>query len=98
MSATYTKLRDGSWGIRSTETIRVGQTVLVAKRDGSTKSETVGAIVWTGNGVTLASIGARSQTSSRGYQRRSGAGETANVYGYSSYCTGRMSCRCFDCE
>ncbi len=29
--------------------------------------------------------------------RRSGAGQAARVPGYSSYCTDRPSCRCYDC-
>jgi hypothetical protein len=53
---TYTKLRDGSWGIRSTEQVAPGATVLVERRDGVKKYETVSAVVWSGNGVWLSSI------------------------------------------
>lgn len=56
MATTYTKLRDGSWGIRSTDKVRTGDAVTVRKQSGETKTETVDKILWTGDGVTLASI------------------------------------------
>lgn len=39
---TYAKLQDGSWGIRSKTQLTPGMSVVVTKRDGSTKNETVG--------------------------------------------------------
>jgi hypothetical protein len=57
MKVTYAKLNDGSWGIRADGALAVGQTVTVTKRDGTTKSETVGRVIWKGDGVTLAAIG-----------------------------------------
>ncbi len=54
MAITYTKLKSGSWGIRSTEALREGASITVTKKDGSTKLETVGKIVWSGGGVWLA--------------------------------------------
>ena len=56
--ATYTKLRSGEWGIRSTAKIESGQMVTVTKRDGDTKTERVARVVWSGGGVWLATIGA----------------------------------------
>jgi hypothetical protein len=56
MPTTYTKLRTGAWGVRSTDRISVGQTVTVIKRDGSRKQETIHTIVWTGQGITLAAL------------------------------------------
>ena len=56
MPTTYTKLRTGAWGVRSTAPLTVGQTVTVEKRDGSRKSETIATIVWRGDGVTLAAL------------------------------------------
>lgn len=53
---TYTKLRDGSWGVRSTEALQVGQVVQVNKASGEVKQETIRGLVWTGNGVWLCSI------------------------------------------
>jgi hypothetical protein len=75
MATTYTKLRSGDWGIRSTETLAAGMTVQVTKKSGESKTETVDHVIWTGNGVTLASI-ARSAApaSPRGSYRRRGDG------------------------
>jgi hypothetical protein len=61
MQTTYTKLRDGSWGIRvqgakPTE----GSSVTVSKRDGTQKTETVKKVIWTDGTITLCSIGAAS--------------------------------------
>lgn len=52
---TCTKLRDGSWGLRGAN-LTPGATVTVAKKSGETKTETVGRVLWTGNGVSLATI------------------------------------------
>jgi hypothetical protein len=56
MTNTYTKLRDGSWGVRSTEEVRPGQVVTVIKKSGDTKVETIKTIIWSGNGVWICSI------------------------------------------
>jgi hypothetical protein len=55
---TYTKLRDGTWGIRGEDIKRgtEGCTVVVTKRDGSEKPETIGKVLWRGNGVGIATI------------------------------------------
>lgn len=67
-AATYTKLRDGSWGLRGSG-LASGRIVSVTKRDGTVKTETVGRVLWTGSdGTCLATI----QQSSAG-QRTSGA-------------------------
>ena len=57
-TATYTKLKSGAWGLRIVGNIRVqsGDRVTVSKKDGSRKEETVGAILWSGDGVMLCSI------------------------------------------
>ena len=56
MATTYTNLRSGNWGVRCTDRVAVGDEVRVTKRDGSVKSETIAAIVWRGDGVTLAAL------------------------------------------
>jgi len=59
--ATYTKLRDGSWGIKTTAaTVRPGAQFVVRKQSGETKTETVGKVVWSGDGVTICSIASSS--------------------------------------
>lgn len=56
-NATYTKLRDGSWGIRvEGEKPVVGQVIIVRKKSGETRNETVKAVLWSGDGVNLCSI------------------------------------------
>jgi len=57
-AATYTKLKSGAWGLRIVGNIRVqsGDRVTVSKKDGSRKEETVGAVLWSGDGVMLCSI------------------------------------------
>ena len=46
--ASYTKLRDGSWGVRAGGAVRAGESLTVTKRDGTTKIETVGRVLWSG--------------------------------------------------
>jgi hypothetical protein len=53
---TYARLKDETWGIRSTKPISKGDRVTVQKKDGTFKTETVGQIVWKGNGIHLATI------------------------------------------
>lgn len=49
---TYTKLRDGSWGLRGSATdLQPGMPVRVEKRDGSIREEIIGAVLWTGEDV-----------------------------------------------
>lgn len=63
---TYTKLRDGSWGLRGHRLV-AGQVVEVVKRDGTTKREVVGYVLWTGpDGTSIARIGGQqAKTKSR---------------------------------
>ena len=51
--ATYTKLKDGSWGLRvvrhsSEEAPGQGEVVAVSKKDGSKKDEAIGRVLWSG--------------------------------------------------
>ena len=57
--ATYTKLKSGEWGIRSTSPVEPGSRVTVATKTGGSKTETVKKIIWSGNGVWLAAIAQR---------------------------------------
>ena len=59
-TVTYAKLRNGDWGLRSTSTLKEGQTVTVTTKAGQSRTETVGKIVWSGNGVWLAAKGSDS--------------------------------------
>jgi hypothetical protein len=55
--ATWTKLKSGEWGIRVEGKATAGQSVTVRKRDGSTSTVSVGKVIWTGNGVSLCTVG-----------------------------------------
>lgn len=64
-TATFTKLRDGDWGLRivGPHAVEPGQTVTVTKKSGETSTERVGEVIWSdGKGVTLAKIAARVTT------------------------------------
>lgn len=50
MSAKYTKMQDGSWGIRvSGNKPYEGQMVTVTTAGGASKSETVRKVIWSGD-------------------------------------------------
>lgn len=74
MTATYTKLKSGEWGIRVETTIppEPGATITVRKKDGTTKTETIAKVVWSGNGISLCTIGSTgsSYTPKSGKSRR----------------------------
>lgn len=55
--STYTKLKNGDWGVRVTGVKpREGDRITVTKKDGSTKTEVVERVVWSGDGVHLCPI------------------------------------------
>lgn len=60
MEATYSKLRDGSWGVKIQGDAKAGEVVNVRKKDGTAKSEMIHSVVWSGGGVSLCSIRGRS--------------------------------------
>lgn len=103
-TASYTKLRDGSWGIRipGTTLPRLGAQISVETRAGARKTETVSRIVVQYDdaivcAVTPSTTPARQLSQRPRYRYGSGAGSAAPVTGYSSYCTDRPGCRCYDC-
>lgn len=63
MNATYTKLKDGSWGLRIQGITELHvNAVTVTKKSGEVKTEYVDRILWRGNGIMLATIKAKKQT------------------------------------
>jgi hypothetical protein len=56
MSATYTKLKSGEWGVRVEGAVKEGQSVTVRKKNGETKTETVKKVVWSGGGISLCAV------------------------------------------
>jgi len=95
MNAVYTKLKDGSWGIRVHGCASIGQKITVTKRSGESRTERVSKVLWTGK----AHDGQEASLVTIERRQRMGAGHGAapSVAGYSSYCTGNDSCRCYDC-
>jgi hypothetical protein len=54
---TFTKLRNGGWGLRG-KNLAEGDTVTVTKKSGQTLTLTVGRVLWTGkDGTCLAEKG-----------------------------------------
>jgi hypothetical protein len=83
MQASYTKLKSGDWGIRAEGSLAQGDRVTVTKKSGETKTEVVGQVVWTGNGVTLCTIA--HQDGQRGQGRNSGrVWDSQKFNGYSA--------------
>lgn len=66
---TYTKLRNGSWGVRVEGPAKAGDTVTVTKKSGETATEKISKVVWTGKGISLCSIEARTPKSPRARRR-----------------------------
>lgn len=62
LSATFTKLRDGSWGMRIQGEAGPGDRVVTTRQDGRSQVLTVGEVVWqgrdraTGSTITVATI------------------------------------------
>jgi hypothetical protein len=103
-TASYTKLRDGSWGIRIPgRAPTLGTQVTVVTRAGERKTETVYSVAVQFDDAALCRIAPQQSAPTRALSQRpryrygSGAGAAAPVAGYSSYCTGRSSCGCYDC-
>jgi len=94
-NATYTKLRSGDWGVRVEGTAAKGDTITVTKKSGETKQETVRAVVWTGNGVTLCAIAQReaAQGARHGSYRTIGERQA-----FRQRATGWTGCRCGSIE
>jgi hypothetical protein len=56
MAISFSKLKNGQWGLRGTG-IKIGVPSIVTKRDGSVSTAVASAILWTGeDGTQLASI------------------------------------------
>lgn len=58
VTATWTKLRDGSWGVRVAGPARAGERLTVTKRDGSSSLVTLGEVAWTDGAVSLCRVAA----------------------------------------
>jgi hypothetical protein len=76
---TYTKLKSGEWGIRAEGALKAGMTVVVSKKSGESRRETIGKVVFSGNGVSLATIDRRSGTDAYGNRVSNGESYAAGV-------------------
>lgn len=94
---SYTKLKDGSWGVRGMNLSPHTQ-VEVTKKDGSTRTETVGRVIWTGaDGTTLATIiSTHAGSAGNGYHAKKGR-RCKTDGNCSSFGNGR-SCGGYDCD
>jgi hypothetical protein len=95
MYATPTKLRSGEWGAKTTFPVVAGQVITIRSKAGKEWTAHVGKVIWSGDGVHIMST-----EKAQGGTPRMGAGhgQAAKVAGYSSYCTDRHDCTCFDCR
>ena len=74
-TASPAKLKDGTWGIRAEGTLVPGQAVMVTTKSGKSWETVVSRIVWSGNGVCIATTVARATPAPAargGYSRRTG--------------------------
>lgn len=63
MSASYTKLRDGSWGVRVQASQPPSGSINVTTKAGKVKSETVHKVLWSADGIHLCSVKMAKKTS-----------------------------------
>ena len=56
MTATWTKLRDGSWGVICEDGLAEGKTVSVTRKDGTTSCATIQMRVWGDGQIAIYSI------------------------------------------
>lgn len=99
--ASYTKLKNGDWGIRVEGQAVPGQQVTVTKRSGDRKVETIGSVVWSKGGVTICTIGRQQQTpSSRPPAKRQSTSRPRDGSngkpGYCVYCDAHVAARAGD--
>lgn len=68
-AATYTKLKDGSWGLRVAGKAFDGQDVLVVTRDGRRVEENVGKVLWTDGKISICRTFAAKARGARRHER-----------------------------
>ena len=82
MTATPTKLRNGSWGARVHGTPVAGQEITIEARSGKRWTATVAKVLWTDGSVSIAALGNGSATKSHGPRRWTDEfDDFANLYG-----------------
>lgn len=87
MNASYTKLRDGTWGVRIAGSATVGQSITVTTKAGAAKQETIAKVLWSGNGVSICAVAQRARPVASSY-----SGEQRAPGGRSCAYCGSRSC------
>jgi len=83
--ATFTRLKDGSWGLRVEGKVREGDRVIAVRQNGSSQVMTCGTVVWsgpdrhTGKYLTITTIGGSKRASS---EEECGCEESDSDEGY----------------
>lgn len=92
---TYTKLRDGSWGVKGKGLV-AGSNITVTKKSGESKVETIDHILWTGtDGSQLASIRQTERSNRKQYSRnRYNNGLDRNGECHCDMCSTGNECLC----
>lgn len=98
----YTKLKSGDWGVKGpADVVKAGATVTVVKKSGETRQERIGRVVWTGSGVSIATIGQAGSASgspSKGTYYRSGGRGTRTGCSCGSVEEFEKSTDCWNCK
>lgn len=68
---TWTKLRDGSWGLKGAG-LKEGISVTVQSKAGKVETVQVGRVLWTGSGIAIAKVAAKADDSRMGSYRSIG--------------------------
>lgn len=72
MTATPTKLRDGSWGARVNGTVAQGDSIEITTRAGKTWTATVSRVLWSDGSVSIVATQIENGRSSRPRRSRNG--------------------------
>lgn len=77
MAATFTKLRDGSWGIKVEQITKpnVGDIISVSKKDGTTSNVAISKVLWSNSNAYLCAIESQEKT----YKTKSSNSSNSNL-------------------
>ena len=80
VTATYTKLRSGDWGVRVTgDAPAPGVVVTATTKAGKSEQHVIARVIWSGDGVHICAIEASGRRSGSTYER--GVGRTCDECG-----------------
>lgn len=92
IKATPIKLRNGDWGARVIGPVQAGDTITIHANNGKSWDAIIVRVIWSKDATSICSTRKPSRQ-----PMGSGHGQVAPVAGYSSYCTDRLDCGCYDC-